>query len=344
MTKPLKKSIANKKKEEKPKTGCGIKQPVVVRHNVPSKVNNLSQQNVAKFQTGVMNSGPPTMQLSHKRGIGSGILNPSQRQTEFIALNRFDDHFKSNNQIITDQLKAREMLQTLASEVQYLNKERENLRRVTENSEQALKRTNDYLSPPQVKDEGIKIKLSEIKDVQPPETAFLKILSPSKDNEEVKDTKEYSGMKTPTRKINYDDVEENFKDTDKVLEMSPPIVRYNPNLVQNTFELNLDGITLEELEKLKKANEARIKNIEDRFMNTENMLKQSISELTCGEGKDHFLLKLKKDVVHVPINSLAELNADMLNFDTNQSEPDQTNFSISKRLMYELKFEKYLKK
>lgn len=47
--------------------------------------------------------------------------------------------------------------------------------------------------------------------------------------------------------------------------------------------------------------------------------------------------------MHVPINSLAELNADMLNFDTNQSEPDQTNFNISKRLMYELKFEKYLK-
>ena len=58
-------------------------------------------------------------------------------------------------------------------------------------------------------------------------------------------------MKTPTRKINYDDADENFKDTDRVLEMSPPIVRYNPNLMQHTFELNLDGITLEELEKLK---------------------------------------------------------------------------------------------
>lgn len=251
MTKPLKKSITNKKKDDKPKTGCGIKQPVVVRHNVPSKVNNLSQQNVTKFQTGAINSGPPTMYSSLRRGIGSGLLNPSQRQADFMSLNKLEDPVKSNNQIYTDQLKAKEMLQTLASEVQYLNREREGLRRVTENSELALKRTTDYLSPPQAKDEGIKIKLSEIKDVQPPETAFLKILSPTKDNEEVENAKEYSGMKTPTRRINYDDVEENFKDTENVLEMSPPIVRYNPNLVQNTFEINLDGITLEELEKLK---------------------------------------------------------------------------------------------
>ena len=208
----------------------------------------------------------------------------------------------------------------------------------------SLKRTTDYLSPPRVKDEGIKIKLSDIKEVQPPETVFIKILSPTKEKDEAKDTKEYSAMKTPTRKINYDDVEENFKDTDKVLEMSPPIVRYNPNLIQHTFELNLDGITLEELEKLKKANEERIRNIEGRYFNTENDLKQSISELTCGQGKDHFILKLKKDVVHIPINSLAELNADMLNFDTNQSEPEENSLNISKRLMYELRFEKYLKK
>ena len=126
--------------------------------------------------------------------------------------------------------------------------------------------------------------------------------------------------------------------------MSPPLSRYNPSLIQHTFELNLDGITLQELEKMKKQNEYRLRDIEERFLKRNEELDRGVAIMNEFTKDDQYLIQVRNEVVNVPINSLAELDGDMLNFDTNESEADDQTKSFSKRLIYELRFEKYLKK
>lgn len=334
-----------KKKNDKPTVGCGLKQPVVVRHNVPARSTQLSQQSMAKFQASNVHTGPPTIVSSMRRGIGSGNLHPP-RQADWPGLSRYDEPLRTNNQILVEQRKAREMLQTLSNEVNGLNKDRENLRRATQNADLAFKKTIDFLSPVQEGAEGVRITTDGRRQVEAPEEVFLRILSPSKQHvHEGEGEEKESQIRTPTRKINYDEPEsETLRDSERVLEMSPPLCRYNPSIIQHTFELNLDGITLQELDQLKKQNEARLKAIEARFFETNKYLEDDLMEMTEFTKDDQYIIKSTSHLVQVPINSLVELNADMLNFDTNASEPEeQTGHKFSKRLIYELKFEKYLK-
>jgi hypothetical protein len=286
------------------------------------------------------------MQSSLKRGIGSGLLYPQAGKTEWPVAPRYDEDGKTAAQIMNDQRKAKEMLHTLACEVYGLNKDRENLRHATENADKAHKKTTDYLAPVNTAEEGVKVTTEGMAQVEPPEEPFLKILSPSKPEPQAEAEGEGDErMRTPTRKINYGDSEDsdNFRDSERVLELSPPMARYNPSLMQNTFDLYLDGITLQELEQMKKQNEHRLKNIEKQFFEANGELETDVKNMTEYTKDDQYLIKVIDQVVNVPINSLAELNADMLNLDTNESEADDQGHHFSKRLIYELKFEKYLK-
>lgn len=349
MSKTLKKKSPGKrnKKDEKPKVGCGLKEPVVVRHKVPPKFNPLSHQSIARLQTDALYSGPPTIHSSLRRGIGSGYLNSQNRNVDWPGMPQYDEQIRSQNQILTEQKQAKQMLQTLSNEVNGLNKDRELLRRATENADKALKKTVDYLAPIKEGNEGVQIRTDGVSAAEPPEEVFLRILSPTKqkedEDEDAKDHKQDSRMRTPTRKLDYEEEEDNFRDAESVLEMSPPLPRYNPSTIQHTFELNLDGITLQELDQLKKQNEQRIKDIEAKFLQTNQGLENDVTRVTELTKDDQYIIRIRNQLVQVPLNSLAELNADMLNFDTNESDADGTGLHFSKRLIYELKFEKYLK-
>ena len=339
MVKPSKKlsTLRRNKKNEKPTVGCGLKNPTVVRHHVPPRYNQLSQQNVHRLQT-TNNIGAASMQSTLRRGIGSGTLLPHQRSQDWHPNGRFEEQENNHAHIQNEQHRAKEMLQTLANEVNGLRKDKEQLRRATENGNKAHKKTVEYLSPAYEGEEGVKITTEGVKNGVPPEEVFLKALSPSKGIEEKENEK---FMHTPQRKIEKED--EHFRDTEKVLEMSPPLIRYNPTLMQHTFEMNLDGITLEELEQMKKQNENRLKDIEEKFMQRNLTLEGTVQDMTEYTKDEQYLIKAEKELVQVPISSFAELDGDML-LDTNESEADEHTRTFSKRLIYELKFEKYLKK
>jgi len=351
MRQPSKKS----KKNNKPTVGCGIKQPVVVRHKVPAKSSHLSQQSVAKMYSPTIYSGPPTVNSGLRRGIGSGMLySQSKNNTDWPGLERPDDLINNRNKVLAEQKKAKEMLQTLSNEVNGLNRDKELMKRATQNADRALKKTVDYLSPVRVGSDGFKIQTDGVRKAEAPEDVFLRVLSPSKETkleeENQENNQEGEGedqdcqrMRTPTRKIEYSDEYNNINDTERVLEMSPPLVRYDPTRIQHTFEMNLDGITLEELERMKFQNEDRIKDIENRFFTSNQNLEEDVMKMTNYTRDEQYIIKINNSDVKIPINSFAELNADMLNFDTNESEPDENVHTYSKRLMYELKFEKYLK-
>lgn len=341
MGKPTKNSpIKGGKKNEKPKVGCGIKNPMVVRHNVPARNNQLSQHNISKLQTGLY-SGPPTVHSSLKRGIGSGMLHPKERQNDWQGLIRDDQEM---GQILNEQRRAREMLHTLACEVNGLNKDREHLRRATEMADRAMKKTVDYLDSGHNQNEGYKITTDGARARDAPEEPFLKVLSPSKQKQEGEgEGDDLDRMRTPTRKTNIVD-EDYIRDSERVLEMSPPIMRYNPSLMQHTFELNLDGITLQELQNMKIQNEGRLANIEKRFFDANEKLERDVANMTEFTKDEQYLIKINNQIIQIPINSFAEINSDNINFDTNESDAGDQRHGFSKRLIYELKFEKFLKK
>ena len=350
MTKLLKKASPGKKKQ---KGGAKVtaldKVPVVVRHKVPARPTNLTQHGASRIQSVSYASGPPTIYSSHKRGIGSGTMHSGRKDQDWPIMTRAEEIARVQTGVLTEQKRARQMLETLAAEVNGLNREKEYLKKVTINADRALKKTVDYLSPVKEGKGGVKIKTDNIKKTEAPEEPFLKVLSPKKEIEELDEEIEEepeSQLKTPTRKINYDEEpdDEYFENTDRVLDMSPPLTRYNPTMVQHTFEMNLDGITLEELAKMKKASEDRIKIIEAQFLQTNNLLQSDVDQATENHKDEQYIIKFNKQIIDIPINSFAEINADMLGFDTNESEPDERGHTISKRLMYELRFERYLKK
>jgi hypothetical protein len=281
---------------------------------------------------------------SLKRGIGSGMLLPKERQHDWQGVTREDQHM---SQILNEQRRAREMLHTLAYEVNGLNKNREQLKRDTEMADRAYKKTLDYLDEGHSQDEGYRITTDAVRATDAPQVPFLRILSPSKPKDDEGEDEEgedsINRMRTPPRRDTYNG-DDNFRDSERVLEMSPPIMRYNPSLMQHTFELNLDGITLQELENMKRQNEGRLNDIESRFFDANARLTQDVVDMTEYTKDEQYLIKINDQIVEVPINSLAELNADMINFDTNESDADDQGHGFSKRLIYELKFEKHLNK
>jgi hypothetical protein len=291
-----------------------------------------------------MYSGPPTMHSGMRRGIGSGMLySNSKPNGDWPGLEKQEQEIKSQNKMREEQIKARQLLSTLSSEVNGLNKDRELLKRSTANADRALKKTIDYLSPVREGREGVKITTEGRRQAEPPEEVFLKILSPLKQPEGEEEDEDLSRMKTPIRRIDYNLQYNNIKDTERILEMSPPLIRYNPSVIQHTFEMNLDGITLEQLEIMKRQNEDRIRQIEQRFLETNQFLENDVNIMCEFTKDDQYIIKVNGMDVQIPINSLGELNADML-FDTNESEPDEQVHKYPRRLMYELRFEKYLKK
>jgi len=122
-----KSSLRRKRKDEKPKVGCGIKNPIVVRHEVPPRNNPLSQHNINNLQS-VHNNGGVTMQSTLRRGIGSGVLHPQQRGTEWPAMVHMHDQENRQATIHNERQRAKEMLQTLAHEVYGLGKDKEHLK------------------------------------------------------------------------------------------------------------------------------------------------------------------------------------------------------------------------
>lgn len=251
------------------------------------------------------------------------------------------------SQILNEQRRSRDMLHTLAYEVNGLNKHKEQLKRDTEMADRAYKKTLDYLDEGHSQDEGYKIMTDAVRAADAPQVPFLRILSQlkSKDDEAEEQEGEDSlnRMRTPPRRNTYNG-DDNFRDSERVLEMSPPIMRYNPSLMQHTFELNLDGITLQELENMKSQNEGRLNDIESRFFDANARLTQELADMTEYTKDEQYLIKINDQIVDIPINSLAELNAVMINFDTNESDAGNQGLGFSKRLIYELKFEKHLNK
>jgi hypothetical protein len=356
MTKPLKKVSPSKRKEKGAATVTALgKQPIVVRHKIPARPNNLTNHSMKSLQGAGTHSGPPTIYSSHKRHIGSGMLPFDKRHNEWHDETRAEEQTRAQTGILTEQRRALDMLKTLANEVTGLNRDRENLKKATVNADRAIKKTVDYLSPVREGLEGHRIRTDNVKQVKAPEDVFLRVLSPSKQQEdgdeaadqpESQTNKQDSQMKTPTRRITYDDeaIQHNLENTDRVLEMSPPLTHYNPTVIQHTFELNLDGITLEQLANMRSDNEQRIRNIETQYLQTDQMLQGDVAEATENFKDEQYIIQVNNEILEIPINSFAEINADMLGLDTNESEPEDHGHTISKRLMYELRFERYLKK
>ncbi|CAI2377545.1 unnamed protein product [Moneuplotes crassus] len=330
-------TLKGRKKGDKSITGSGVKNPTVVRHQVPPRQNHLSQHNVNRLHAPSYSMASMSSSTL-RRGIGSGASLPHQRGYEGHVFTRPDECQAAQNNFVINQYHAREMLQTLTEEVNGLNRDREELRRTTENAQKAYKKTIDYLSPSIKGQEGHCITTEGAMREDPPEKVFLEAISLSKDL--VQQTCEI--MKTPT-KIDFNEDNEHFRDTDKVLHMSPPLSRYNPTTMQQTFELNLDGITLKDLEIMKKQNEARLKAIEDQYFTKDVELTCNIAKLEELTKDEQYIIKSKDNIVNIPLNSLAEINGDMINLDDEEEENEQTK-SFSKRLIYELRFEKYLKR
>lgn len=55
-----------------------------------------------------------------------------------------------------------------------------------------------------------------------------------------------------------------------VLELSPPLKRYEPTQYEMTYSHKLDGISIKELEEMKASHRDKIKQIEDQFLNVDS--------------------------------------------------------------------------
>ena len=118
--------LKRSRKNEKPKVGCGISNPTVVRHEVPPRHNQLSQHNVNKLQAAYNNGG--VTQSSLRRGIGSGVFDPNQRGTGWPGMTHMHNEETRHTTMAQEQYRAREMLNTLAQEVNGLGKDKEHLK------------------------------------------------------------------------------------------------------------------------------------------------------------------------------------------------------------------------
>ena len=124
-----------------------------------------------------------------------------------------------------------------------MKKTTEELKRATHNSRTALEQTEVHFSP-QKRDHHIGVPIRA---------------DPQKVDEE---------NSTPEKLIGSLNKEITLRSN--ALEMSPPLVRYEPSAFERTFEHKLDGVTLKELEQMRIANQDRIKEIENKYFGEES--------------------------------------------------------------------------
>ncbi len=55
-----------------------------------------------------------------------------------------------------------------------------------------------------------------------------------------------------------------------VLELSPPLKRYEPSIYEMTYSHKLDGISIKELEEMKASHRDKIRQIEEVFLNVDS--------------------------------------------------------------------------
>lgn len=131
------------------------------------------------------------------------------------------------------------LIHTLFREIDDLKRQTEDLKRATKNSKPALKQTMQHFSPEKRDRTEVGVEVRAAEEIIPEDNS------------------------TPEREV---ETEIQIQTKTNHLEMSPPLGRYEQSQFEKTFNHKLDNMSVKELNGMKESTLAKIKEIEEKFL------------------------------------------------------------------------------